>query len=168
MLITQESRRHSPPAGGDPYLSFAGILAHATLSHRCTYGAATSGVKRRRNIACHIAAERRCGPPVAVESCGRRPSSPAAEHRRSAGARIAAARPLPHRLYPIPAAPCAKIWPAKRRGKTEHQDRSRPRRRSRSVSVQPETRRREPRSCRRIARACATDEWRQLRRRSWR
>ena len=44
-----------------------------------------------------------------------RPARPAAQHRRSAGARIAAARPLPH--APIPAAPCAKISPAEPRGK---------------------------------------------------
>jgi hypothetical protein len=38
------NRANRPPAGVDPpCLSFAGILAGATLSHRPTYGAATSG-----------------------------------------------------------------------------------------------------------------------------
>jgi hypothetical protein len=62
---------------------------------------------RRHNEWCEAASEHLpailpksvCEPRVAVESCGRRPGSPAAQYRRSAGARIAAAGPLPHRLY---------------------------------------------------------------------
>ena len=66
----------------------------------------------------------------------------------------------------IPAGPCAKIWPVEQRGKTERKDRFRSWPRWRSVSVQPETRRRGRRSYRRTIRACAPDEQRQLQRRS--